>query len=623
MKNRSNLRKSSLSLSAFLAILVFVSLMAAQELVPVRDLTGGNSVFLFRGGSRSVSKRFVTQAKSKRSVQQRADSAKRVNKQFTTLAKVKPRRDRSAVVNPEALKVDLKRISKEEASKLFAGVGEYYMDRNEYDQAIDVFREALDMEKTNTRASNGLSEALALKGNELLAMNSLPVAKKFFDEALTYNKRNAPAYFGLAEIAAAGEKDTDALANYEKALDSDRELTEIFVPLGILYYQSGNFEKADELLTKSVNIEPNDPQAQYFLGLVRSLQNNDTAALAAFNKAKSLDPKLAEAFYYAGETQTRLGNRDAAISDFRAAIALRENYFEAWYGLGTVMFEKGSFDEAIKAFEKAKTLRNDNAEIVANLGDAYRMSEDPKLAQNKYSLAESNYNLAVLFLERRPDFATNTEIRQLTADIYARIAFAIGKQCEINVTQSKPCKWDAAVKALGRGTEINKSDMDYANLGWAYFNAGQTDLAFNYKDRAKLKFEQAKTNLQKSIDTNPKFLDVPLANLGRVYNELGEYPAAITVYRRILEKDPRSVDALNSLGLAYYNSGNYKDAIAQFKKAIDRDKNFAEAYFNLGSAEFKNGNTNEVKKIHSKLKSMNRNDLAAKLQKVVGLTINL
>lgn len=623
MRKRSNFDKGSVTLSAFLSVLVFVSLVAAQELVPMRDLTGRSSVFLFPGNSRTVSKRFVTQARSKRTVQQRADSAKRVNKQFTTLAKAKPRRERSQVVNPDALKIDLKRISKEEASTLFAGVGEYHIDRNEYDQAIDVFREALEMDKTNQRAVLGLSEALALKGNELLAMNSLPVAKIHFDEALTYNNKNAPAYFGLAEIYSAGDKDSEALANYEKALSSDRELTEIFVPLGILYYQSGNFEKADELLTKAVSIDPNDPQAQYFLGLVRLNQDNYQAAQNAFAKAKASDPNMAAAFYYSGESLTRLGNREAAIADFRAAIAKNDKYFEAWYGLGTASFETGDFSEAIRAFERAKTLRNDNAEVVANLGDAYRMSEDPAHASTRYSLAESNYNLAVLFLERRPDFAVNTEIRQLTADLYARIAFAIGKQCEINITQSKPCKWDLAVKALDRGAEISKSDMDYANLGWAYYNAGRTDMEFNYKDRARVKFEKAKENLQRSIDTNPGFLDVPLANLGRVYNNLGEYPAAISVYRRILDKDPRSTDALNELGLAYHNSGNYKEAIVQFKKAIDRDKNFADAYFNLGSAEFKNGNANEVKKIHSKLRSLNRQDLADKLQKVVGLTLNL
>lgn len=619
---RSNLRKGSASLSAFLTILVFVSLMAAQELVPVRDLTGGSSVFLFRGGSRSVSKRFVTQARSKRSVQQRADSARRVTKQYTTLAKTQPRRVRVKAVEPEAL-TNINRMSKEDASKLFAGVGEFYMDRNEYDSAIDVFREALEMNSTNTQAANGLSEALALKGNQLLALNSLPVAKRFFDEALTYNKSNAPAYFGLAEIYSAGDKDTEAQANYEKALDSDKELTEIYGPLGILYYQSGNVAKADELLSKAVTIDPNDPQTQYFFGLVRLHQNNFTEALSAFNKAKAADPNLAEAFYYAGETQTRLGDRDAAILDFRNAIKLRDKYFEAWYGLGTAMFEKGNFNEAITSFERAKTLKNNNAEVVANLGDAYRMSDDPKYSLNKYSLAESNYNLAVLFLERRPDFATNMEIRELTADIYARIAFAIGKQCEINITQSKPCKWDAAVKALARGAEINKSNMDYANLGWAYYNDGRTDIAFNNKERARVKFEQAKVNLLKSIETNPTFLDVPLANLGRVYSDLGEYPNAISTFKRILAKDPRAVDVLNELGLAYYKSGNFKEAISHFKKVVDRDKNFAEGYYNLGAAEFKNGNAGEAKKMQSKLKSLNRPDLATKLEKLAGLSINL
>jgi tetratricopeptide (TPR) repeat protein len=83
----------------------------------------------------------------------------------------------------------IKTMPREEASKLFAGVGEYYMDKNDYDHAIDFFREGLELEKQNNIAKSGLSEALSLKGNELLAKDSFPVARKFFEESLIYNDK--------------------------------------------------------------------------------------------------------------------------------------------------------------------------------------------------------------------------------------------------------------------------------------------------------------------------------------------------------------------------------------------------------------------------------------------------
>jgi len=619
MKSRLRIRKSSLTLSAAMSVLIFVSLVAAQELVPVRDLTGASSVFIFRGVSKSVSKRFVTQSRAKRSVQQRADSARRVNTQFTKLAKIEPRRARVASVNPDDPK--LKKIAtmpKEEASKLFAGVGEYHMDRNAYDSAIDFFREAFTMDPSNAVAKAGLSEALALKGNELLARNSTAIAKRFFEEALSYNPRNSPAFFGLAEVLSDSGNEAEALVNYEKALEYDGDLTEIYIPLGILYYQQNNLAKSDELLSKAIGIDANDAQAQHFLGLIRLQQGRNEEAAAAFGRAKTADPGHAEAFYYSGEAMTRLGNREAAIEDFRKAIAIRENYFEAWYGLGTALFESENYAEAVKAFERAKRLRNDNAEVVANLGDAYRLSDDPALASNRYNLAESNYNLAALFLERRPDFATNTEIRQLTADIYARIAFAIGKQCEINIREAKACKWDVAIKALARGAEISKSDMDFANLGWAFYNAGRADLAFNRQPEGRANLEKARDSLIRSIDANPNFLDVPLSNLGKVYSELGDHRNSIATFKKVVDRDPRSVSALNDLGVAYLKAGNFKDAVSQLKKAVDRDDKFADGYLNLGLAEFKNGNLDAARKAHARLRAIGRPDLATMLEKLTG-----
>lgn len=612
MKKRSVHTKGTFTLAAVLAAVVCVSLVAAQEIVPVSDLTGGSSLFVFRGGSKSVSKKYVTQGKARRTKQQRSDSAKRVNTQYAKLSKTAPRRTREKVVDPND--PSLKQIAtmpREEASKLFAGVGEYHMDRENYDEAIDFFRESLNLDSTNKLAKSGLSEALALKGNELLAQDSQAVAKKFFEEALSYNDRNAPAYFGLAEIFSESGDEDGASVNYEKSLQFDKELTEIYVPLGILYYRKGNVTKADELLSKAVAIDGNDATTQHFLGLVRLQQGRDRDAANAFNRAKTLDPTNAESFYYSGEVQTRLNNNAAAIEDFKKAIAIRDAYFEAWYGLGSAYFEMENYKEAVAAFERAKRLRNNNPEVVANLGDAYRQIGD-------FNQAESNYNLAVVFFERSPNYAQNDELKALTADINGRIGYVIAKQCESNRKRGVACKWDTAVRALEKASSITNSNMDYANLGWAYYNAGQTDISNGNTAQGRAKLEKARDNLIKAVSTDSAYLQGPLMNLGKVYTDLGNYKGAIDAIKRVVDKDPKSTVALNELGLAYYNDKNYKQAIAQFKKAVDRDGKFAEAYFNMGRSYLKESNMGETQKAIDKLRSLGRQDLAGKLQVEAG-----
>ena len=598
MDNNIGVKKSPVTFGFAIIASVCASLVAAQDIVPVSDIGGGTSVFVFRGASKAVARKFISPSRFKRTKSQRIETAKKVTTQYATLAKTAPRRTRTAAINPDDPRIPkIATMPKEEASKLFAGVGEYYMDRNNYDQAIDFFREAMELNKQNAVAKNGLSEALALKGNELLAKDSFPVARKFFEESLIYNDKNAPAYFGLAEVQTELNDDAEAAKNYEKALSFDGDLTEIYLPLGIIYFQAGDIAKAESLITKAAALEPDDAQTQYYLGLIRLAQTRDREALTALNKAKTLDPTMAEAFYNAGQANSRLNNNKEAVVDFTKAISLRDNYFEAWFGLGSAQFELDNYDAAITAYERAKRLKNDNPEVVANLGDVYRQKGD-------FNQAESNYNLAGLFFERQKDFANNKDQRDLAADTYGKVGFAIAKQCEKNIRLAVPCKWDAAVRALEKSVSLTSSPSDLANLGWVLHNAGKADIMAGKTAQGREKLTKARDTLKRVVDSNPKSVEGPLLNLGMVYTDLGEYKSAIETFKGVVQKEPKWVFALNELGIAYLNDGNTKEAITQFRRAVDRDNKFAAAYFNLGKAEFKNGNLGEAKKAHAKLKSL-------------------
>jgi tetratricopeptide (TPR) repeat protein len=600
-----------LLLSLVVTLVIGVTIVFAQgELIPRRDITGGTSIFVFPSQQKSVSQRYATQARSTRTQQQRQETARRVTRQFTTLSKAAPRRTRSAEVEPDKLG-EINRMEPEEASIRFAGVGEYHIARESYDLAIEFFREAIQLDETNTRAEMGLSEALALKGNELLAKDAANLAKLFFEEAVKLNDKNGPAYFGLGELYSDEGAEDAARRNYELALSNDAELTEIYVPLGILYYRAANYDRADDLLTKAVAADPNNAQAQFFFGAVR-LQKGDTkTAEVAFRQAKTIDDNYVEAFYYSGEALSRLGRTDDALVDLERAIALRENYFEAWFAKGSALFELERYKEATEAYERAKRLRNDNAEVVANLGDTYRIL-------GEYNMAESNYNLAALFIEREDDFATNNDKRELAADIYTRLAYAISSQCEINAKRLVPCKWDTAVEALEKSAKLSPRFADGSNVGWAYYNAGKSDLTANRDAQGRAKLEQARDNLVAAIAKNPKNVEGPLFNLAVVYVALGDDRNAMTTLQRVVKQEPKWVFAVNELGLAYMRQNNLRDAIRQFKAAVERDGNYAEAYLNLGHAEFKNGNINEARKAHAKLRSLGRNDLATRLEQLTG-----
>jgi tetratricopeptide (TPR) repeat protein len=591
------------NLVLFAILFTTLPVSAQGDLIPISDVTGSSGVFVLRAGAKGPPKR-VLPSRASRSKAQRIETARKVTKQYTTLAKVDPRRTRTEAVNPNDARLkDIPRMNKVEASKLFAGVGEFYMDRDNYNQAIDFFRESLTLNADNTVAQTGLSEALALNVNELLFKDSFPVARTFIEEALKYTPKNAPAYYGLAEVLTEMGKEDEAANNYELALSNDKDLSEIYTPLGALYYQKGEIAKADTYLTKAVAASPNDAQAHYYLALVRYSQNRNDEALTLFKKSQSLDSSNPEVPFYIGSTLLRLNKNDLAVPEFTKAVALRDNYFEAWMGLGEAEYKLDNFPAAMKAFDKATKLRNNNYEAFNNLADSYRQMSPPD-----YAKAESSYNLAAMFIRQQPDFN-----KEEAADMYSKAAFSIAKQCEINIKQAKPCRWDAAVRHLEEADKISTSGVDAANLGWAYYNAARADIANGNATAARPKLEKAKAALQKVATGNSNFVSGPMLNLGMALTDLGEYPAAIDVLNKVVKKEPKWAFALNELGLAYRGAGNFKDAAKAFKQATDKDKNFAQAYYNMGEAHFKDGNFGEARKAMEQLRKMGASGLAAKL----------
>ena len=584
------------------SMLPLSSIVYAQgDIVPVSDLTGGSSVFVWpRGAGGGAPKRFTSRAKATRTKEARIESAKKITKQYETLAKDKPRRQRADVVDPNDPRIPkIPTMPPDEASKLFTGVGEYYIDKNDSENATNFFREAVDLDPKNPIAPKGLSEALSLKGNELLVKDQVKAAQDLFNEALKYNPNNAVAFYGLAEVYSEQQADEQSITNYEKALSFDKDLTEIYVPLGILYYQAGNIEKADNLLTKAVATDPNSAETEYFTGLVRYAQNKNEAAVAAEQKAVQLKPDYAEAYYALGQALERLDRGPEAAAAYQKALDLKPNYFEAAFDLGSEHYKMQHWDDSITAFEKAVKLKNDNVQAYINLGDAYRQAK-------KFEKAESAYNLAVSFFERIPDFDVNDK-----ADTYNKIGYVIAQQCPINTANFLPCRWNTATISLEKAAALTKDNVDYANLGWAYYNAAQRDVIDGKTADAKVKLEKARTDLQKATGANSNYLTAPMVNLGMALNDLGDYPSAIDVLTKVVAREPKWTFAINELGVAYLLNKDYKNAIERFNMVLKRDDKYTAAWFNLGKAHYANGNIGEAKKAYTQLRRLGSSDKRA------------
>ncbi|MFL6375175.1 MAG: tetratricopeptide repeat protein [Pyrinomonadaceae bacterium] len=561
---------------------------SAQDLVPISSLTGGSSVFVFRNAARAA-RRVIPIAKPARTKSQQMETVAKLNKQYTATSKL--HRESAKVLEPAKLPGNIHILPPAQASKLFAGVGEYYLAHSDLDKATEFFRDAVNLDATDKAATDGLSDALSIQGNTLLAADQASGAKGYFLEALTYNPNNAGALFGLGEVYSQLDQTKEAIDAYEKSLAANKDLTEIFVPLGILYYQSGDIAKADALLTKAIAASGNSPETQLFLGLVRFAQGQkDAEALAAFQKADQTQP---ETQFYTGETLVRLKRTAEAVPFFKKATELKPTYFDAWFSLGEANYELGHWDDAAAAYKQAVRLKNTDWATYAGLGDSLRQG-------GKFDEATGNYRNAATFYVQQKEFNHET-----AGELYSKIGLAIGQQCDLNMQRGVECQWASAVKALQKALELTNDPIDEVNLGWAYFRWAHPDAEGRNLAAAKPNLELARDILTKAVAAGPPAADFALQNLASVQIDLGDYKSAIDTFGKLVKSKPDTTFNKYALGVAYYKSGDAANGEKWLRDAVQAEPANVSYMMALGDVYINRKNGKDAHRLADQIRAIN------------------
>lgn len=125
----------------------------------------------------------------------------------------------------------------------------------------------------------------------------------------------------------------------------------------------------------------------------------------------------------------------------------------------------------------------------------------------------------------------------------------------------------------GEKPEIKESIVDIRKV-MQHFNQGV--IRYNEKD-----LNGAIQEYERVIELDPRNLEA-LNNLGVIYKDLGKYRESAEYFRKALSINPNSAKVHNNLGLIYYLRGDHGRALAEYKKALASDPDNLESYTNLG-----------------------------------------
>jgi tetratricopeptide (TPR) repeat protein len=174
-----------------------------------------------------------------------------------------------------------------QSGELYAQFGETYAAMKEYDRAILMYIKALSI-KPDTAVSANLAYAYMQKGQYDNAIEQFTIA-------LRGEPLNANFYYGLAQAYNKLGKIDEEIAAYKQAVAVNPKMAGALLNLGNAYQEKKMYDAAVREYKKGLVAEPNNARLHYNLGVAYSRLEKHAEAAKEFVAAIALDPKFPDA----------------------------------------------------------------------------------------------------------------------------------------------------------------------------------------------------------------------------------------------------------------------------------------------------------------------------------------
>jgi beta-barrel assembly-enhancing protease len=169
----------------------------------------------------------------------------------------------------------------------------------------------------STKKGSNNSDAFLLMQTKLYGGYENPAeASAKFREWLEKTETKAMAYYGMGLLQRRQRMMQEAVDSLKSAINLRPDLVPILVELGETYFQMGEFDKANSVVSSALILEPDQEMALYVLGRTQLEQGRAAEASKNLARAARVNDRLPAIHYYLGLAYGRLNQLAEAHYQF-------------------------------------------------------------------------------------------------------------------------------------------------------------------------------------------------------------------------------------------------------------------------------------------------------------------
>ena len=189
-------------------------------------------------------------------------------------------------------------------------LGEADDNLGQYAQAIDAYRQALQINPQNADTWNNLGIAYDHAGQHAQAIDA-------YRQALQINSQDAGAWYNLGAAYDHAGQHAQAIDAERQALQINPKFADAWGNLGVAYDHAGQYAQAIDAERQALQINPQNADTWYNLGAAYDHAGQHAQAIDAERQALQINPQLSGAWFALGLMYLQTGQQNQALTVYQ------------------------------------------------------------------------------------------------------------------------------------------------------------------------------------------------------------------------------------------------------------------------------------------------------------------